>query len=63
MRVIKDAHCDELIAQLPVRRAEVRKKTFVDRSETCFRGKGTVTTSDLNPDPVLSERLRVERRW
>ena len=63
MRTVKDEHCDELIAQMPARIAKVRKKTYVDRSETCFKGKGTITTRDLNPDPELSYKLRVERRW
>ena len=63
MRVIRDEQNDELIAQRPARYAEVKKHTYVDRSETCFKGKGTITEYDLNPNPALSHRLRVERRW
>lgn len=62
-RVVRDIYNDELIAQLPVHRAKERKLTTIDRSETCFKGKQLMTISNLNPDPSLSYRLRVERRW
>lgn len=63
MRVIRDEQNDEFIAQMPARFAEVRKGTYVDRRETCFKGKGQLTPSDLNPNPALSERLHEKRKW
>ncbi len=63
MRVIRDTQNDELIAQMPARYAEVRKQISIDRSETCFKGKGVLTAFDLNPNPALSDRLTVKRRW
>lgn len=63
MRVIRDEQNDELIAQMPARIAEVRRGiTHIDRSETCFKGKGTITAFDLNPNPALSERLQ-KGKW
>lgn len=36
----------------------LKEEASIDRSETCFAGKGSIGSKHLSPDPEGSERLR-----
>lgn len=37
-----------------------KEEASIDRSETCFAGKGSIGSKHLSPDPEYAERLRTQ---
>ncbi len=59
----KDYRSDEYIVRGLARAEELRKSCEIDRSETCFKGKGAITHTDLNPNPLRSQQMRKQTFW
>lgn len=41
----------------------LKKDVHIDRSETCFAGKGTVCTESLTPSKLQADQLRRTTFW
>lgn len=62
-RLTTQIKSDSLEVRLRTGLQQVKSSTRIDRSQTCFAGKGTLTKQELATDLKYAESVRRQKFW